>query len=303
MRIIRDNIYLFSVARSCPGKIVACRTNDGDGAVGKNINDVIALDKADLDYVFSREGNEEYRSVCLSCQYRGERKAVAFFDFMCRSSSLCLAVVFDFEISSAAKAMSALGYGNADLAPSLTRLCDDSFSIADHEAFMYIAYVYGCIAPLGELRACRSFNSAELLRRYVNLAADFIGVEVEYSTKNDQNITYFNDERSVFAGGICASAILISSILARKFSDLGMLYVEVVMGRDGASVCFGIDTKNALAFDSAKFLGDVADSYGALLDRITTRQGVSLLLVPFYVDVGLAEVKERDMYPSISEFL
>ena len=32
------------------------RANDGDGAVGKNINDVIALDKADLDYVFSREG-------------------------------------------------------------------------------------------------------------------------------------------------------------------------------------------------------------------------------------------------------
>ena len=62
MRIIRDNIYLFSVARSCPGKIVACRTNDGDGAVGKNINDVIAFDKVDLDYAFSREGNEEYRS-------------------------------------------------------------------------------------------------------------------------------------------------------------------------------------------------------------------------------------------------
>ncbi len=303
MRIIRENIYLFSVARSCPGRIVACRTDEGDGAVGKNINDVLLLDKADVDYAFSRGGDEECRSVCLSCEIHGKSRAVAFFDFMCRSSSLCLAVVFDLDRTSAAKAMAALGYGNADLAPSLLKLCDESFSIADHDAFIYISYVYGCIAPLGELRACRFMNSAELLRRYVNLAADFIGVEAEYMVRNDKNISFFNDERSVFAGGICASVILISAILARKFSDLGRLYVEVVMGRDGASVLFGFDTDSSSALDRMDFLGDVAASYGVLLVRAVTRQGASILLVPFYVDVGLAEVKERDAYPSISEFI
>ena len=52
MRLIRDDAYIFSVARSRPGEIVACRTRHGEGAIGKNINDVLFLDKDDTKYAY-----------------------------------------------------------------------------------------------------------------------------------------------------------------------------------------------------------------------------------------------------------
>ena len=121
LRIFQDDVYIFSLARSCPGKIIACRAADGDASVGKNINEILSLDRSDVEYIKKKNDCEEYRSVCLSCYPNGKHKTVAFFDFLSYSSSLCIAVVFDFEPTLAATAMSRLGYRNAELAPSLSR--------------------------------------------------------------------------------------------------------------------------------------------------------------------------------------
>ena len=304
MRIIHDSIYLFSVARSCVGRVVACRTADGDGAIGKNINEVLSLDKNDISYMDSRSYGENYLSVCLSCNLNGKKRAAALFDFMCRSSSLCLAVVFDFDISSSAKALSALGQGVAHLAPSLSGLCNDNFSVADHQAFTYISYVYGCIVSLRELGTMRSCRSSEMLRYYAEAAADFVGsVDIRYVARNDISRFYFNGDIGVFSGGICASAILTAVILARRFSISGTLEIEVIMGRDGASVMLGFDTDDEGALENAEFIHRVAETYGIFFDKALEKEYASILLVPFYVDVGFVGVKAQDDLPSISSFM
>lgn len=302
MRILRDDIYLFSVARSCPGTVVACRAANGEGVIGKNITDILALDADDVSYAMSRSGNEEYRSVCLSCYQGKKQKAVAFFDFACRSASICLAVVFDFKPQSAAKALSALGAGNADLSPSLLRLCNDRFSKEDHEAFTYISYVYGCIAPLGELRAHYEMSSPEILHRAVEYVADLIGVDFNYSVGHDCRFLCYESDGAVFAGGFSSAVMLIAAMLARRYSTNGVLDVDVVTGLRGASVRFSFDTKDDDALESADMLDAVAESYGIYFAKSVRNNKAEMILTPFYSDIGLAGVKERDPYPPISFF-
>lgn len=305
VRLIHDDVYIFSVSRSRPGEVVACRTRHGDGAIGKNINDVLVLDKNDVKYARQRSENEEYRSICLSCHPEKKRKIVAFFDFMCRASSLCLAVVFEDDPTSVAKALSSLGQGIADISPSLVKLIEDDggkFSKADNEAFINIAYLYGCIAPLSELRAYRHIESGEILRHYIELASEFIGVEVECFSRNDLNRCCFNGENAIFAGGFCTSAILFAAILARRFSREAKLEVEIVKGCDCAEIYFSFDIDGRNNFDSLDFLCDVAESYGIMFRRTMKNSKVLIGLVPFYCDVGLVGVKARDPYPLLSDF-
>ena len=302
MRIFRDDVYLFSVARSCPGTIVACRAANGEGVIGKNINEILSLDAGDVAYAISRSGNEEYRSVCLSSHQGKKQKVVAFFDFACRSASVCLAVVFDFKPQSAAKALSVLGEGNADLCPSLLRLCKGSFSKEDHEAFTYISYVYGCIAPLGELRARYEMSSPEILHRAVEYVADLIGVDFNYSVGHDCRFLCYESDGAVFAGGFSSAVMLVAAMLARRHSPNGVLDVDVVTGLRGASVRFSFDTNDHDTLDSANMLGAVAESYGIYFAKSVRYNRAEIILTPFYSDIGLAGVKERDPYPPISFF-
>ena len=305
MRLIHDDVYIFSVSRSRPGEVVACRTRHGDSAIGKNINDVLVLDKNDVKYARQRSENEEYRSICLSCYPEKKRKIVAFFDFMCRASSLCLAVVFEDDPTSVAKALSSLGEGIADISPSLVKLIEDDggrFSKADNEAFNNIAYLYGCIVPLGELRAYHRIESGERFRRYIELASEFIGVEVEMFSRNDLNRCCFNGESAIFAGGFCTAAILFAAILARRFSSEAKLDVEIVKGCDCAEIYFSFDVDECNNFGCLDFLYEVAESYGIMFRRVTKNGRVLIGLVPFYCDVGLVGVKEHDPYPLLSDF-
>lgn len=302
MRILRDDIYLFSMARSCPGDIVACRAANRDGAIGRNINDVLSLDADDVAYAMSRSDSEEYRSVCLSCYPNGKQKVVAFFDFACRSASLCLAVVFDLKPKSVARALSLLGENNACLCPSLSTLCDDRFFKEDQEAYIYVSYVYGCVAPIGELRACHSMSSAEFLRPYVELAADFVGIDFEYASQSDNSLSCFSSESVVFAGGFCSAAILTAAFLARRFSADCKLFVGVMMVRDRATVTFAFDTSDKNAVDGVNMLEAVADTYGIYLQKDISSGRFELTTMPFYSDVGFVGVKERDPYPPITFF-
>ena len=300
MRVIRDDIYLFSVARSCPGKIVACRAADGDGAVGKNISDVLSLDRGDVEYARSQRDLEEYRSVCLSCYPDGRHKVVAFFDFMSYSSSLCLAVVFDAEPDAAARALASLGGRNAELSPSLTRLLRDgeSLSVVAHEAYTYISYVYGCVAPLGSLRASAIPENPEALRRYVDHIADLIGIEIDYFT--ERSFDGAEDERSVFSGGFLLATLLAASILARRYSIDRRLEIAAVQGKNMLLMELSFAYDGDVNDESFRFLSEVASSYGIHLD-VRKRDGkYGITLMPTYADVGLAGVKERDCLPLYS---
>ena len=306
MRIIRDDVYIFSVARARPGEIIACRSRHGDGAVGKNINEVLVLDKDDIKYAYFRSENENYRSICLSCYPERKRRVVAFFDFMCRPSSLCIAVVFEDDPLSVAKALSALGDGIADISPSLVKLIKNdggNFTKADNEAFKNIAYLYGCIVPLGELRAYRYVESAEIFRHYMELATEFIGVEAEYVSRNDLNLCGFVGEKAIFAGGFCTAAMLFVAILARRLSPTARLYVEIVMGCDCAEIYLGFDLEKRDMLTSLDFLDEVAEWYGIMFRR-TVKNGRALIgLVPYYCDVGLIGIKASDPLPPLSDFI
>ena len=304
MRLISDDVYVFSVSRSRPGEIVACRTRSRDDVIGKNINDVLAFDKDDVKYAYGRSEIEYKRSVCLSCYPENTRRVVAIFDFMCRSSSLCLAVVFEDEAVSVARALSSIGGELALLAPLIVKLAENEVGgvlISDSETYQNIAYLYGCIAPLGELRAYHHVESAEIFRHYIDLAAELIGVEVEYIFGNDIDLCYFKHESTVFAGGFCISVIILAAMLARGSSGQARLSVMVTMGCDCAEICFGFDVKEGDALECLEFLDEIAESYGMIFRRTVNNGRAEISLVPFYCDVGLVGVKESDEYSLLSD--
>ena len=306
MRIIRDDVYVFSVARSMSGKILANRAYREDNVIGKDINDVLAFDKADMKYINAPSEAPKCHSICLSCYPNGERRVVAIFDFMYQSSSIGLAVVFHGKPTPVVKALSVLGDGIVELAPSLVDLLDKSdekFSLEDHNEFTNIAYLYGCVLPLSELQSYRTADSAEFLRRYADLATEFVGTELQYIADSDRTISLFNGEKAVFSGGFCAALLLASAMIARRSSYLARLDVEVLFGLNGVSVRCGFDADCKTELDVIEFLDQVAKSYGIYFDKIIKDGRVWIEVIPLYSDIGLAEVKARDPYPSISEFM
>ena len=157
--------------------------------------------------------------------------------------------------------------------------------------------------PLSELQLYRAAESAEFLRRYADLATEFVGTELEYIASSDRTISLFNGERAVFSGGLCAAMLLASAMIARRSSYLARLDVEVLYGLNGVSVRFGFDADCKTELDVIEFLDQVAKSYGIFFDKIIKDGRVWIEVIPLYSDIGLAEVKARDPYPSISEFM
>ena len=67
-------------------------------------------------------------------------------------------------------------------------------------------------------------------------------------------------------------------------------------------VRFSFDTKDDDALESADMLDAVAESYGIYFTKSVRNNRAEMILTPFYSDIGLAGVKERDPYPPISFF-
>ena len=302
MRIIRDNLYLFSVARSNSGEIVACRAEDHDGAVGKHIYDILEIDKADLNYAVNQRNDESYRSICLSCRHEGKKKAVAFFNFLAFSSSLCLAVVFDLEISSAARALESLGYSAADLSPTLKKMAQEPTASLDGDmlAYTYVSQVFGTIVPLGALRASPFPDNPEALRRYIDCVADLVWIDVSYAT--ERSLEGLGEDGVIFSGGFFAAALITVAMLARRYSKDRRLDAFAIQGRGVLSLTLQFETDDENCFEGLKFLSEIASSYGIYFERTLEGGRASLVMMPVYADVGLAEVKERDDYPLYSTF-
>ena len=305
MKIIRDNVYLFSLARMSVGEVVACRARDGYDAIGKNIGDLLHIDKKEIEYAISRSDIESYRSLCLVCHPNRESRVVALFDFLSRSSSLMLAVVFDINAVSVSRALGSLGEGFADLSPTLVQMGEGcpSSPEADRDAFVYVSHVYGCIAPLSFLRAGTFPDNPESLRKYVDGISDLVGVDVCFVAQTDPELFPSNEKGMIFSGGYLVACFLTVAMLSRRYSIDRRLEITVLQGRGELLVKMRFETDDVKIVDGLGFLSAVSDSLGTFFEHsIVDDRGVEITVMPTYADVGLVGVKERDELPKLSDF-
>ena len=94
MRLLRDDAYIFSVAREGYGRIVACRAKDSSEVIGKSIYKHLGMPHSEIEF-FQSELNA-YGKTSIAAM--GQDKAVLFFSlntllttllFAWRSHSIC----------------------------------------------------------------------------------------------------------------------------------------------------------------------------------------------------------------------
>ncbi len=300
MREYRDEVYIFTLAKYSPGRIIACRTPVGERHVGRSIFSCLKMDEGETE--FFKEVSSSFGKTPIAALCRGDkRETVIFFRDLIFGASLCLAVVTRLDAEAVAAVLESGTFGDMLISHGIRSAKHDDFSYEKHKAvYLYLLNVISCAEHIAALKLDYEPAGIDSLIRCARSAAELADIEVEIETRGcDENeISGLADE--VFDGRICAAVLLTVAMTARYHSKDKKYHLEIASGVRSLSLSLSFrasDDGGREAFDYLKHISE--DSYGIPFDYECYRGRVSVTLVPFYADVGFAGVKESDYFTSL----
>lgn len=303
MRRIRDHAYLFSIASDKRGRIIACRTSRGCGAVGQSLISHLGIDEGEINFINSKMGFGSDSLFFVSNMEGTERPAV-IFRFFSYSTSLALAVVFDLPLAAVSRNYRE-GMINYSCASDRFLSFSEKSNCTEEElddAYLYFSEVFGDIAPLYNLRLQYVLPSRGSLKSAAACISHFVGVDLDCLTLDlPINGGYLNAVGNVFSGPMCTATLLLSALLARDLSPNRKLSVNVLWGyRSFYLLCSYTPTNDERA-DALDFLTNIAYSRSVEMRTTYSEEQVQIKLSPFYIDTGIEEVKEYGRYRRLTD--
>lgn len=297
MRLIRDDIYLFTVARQQAGEIIACRTRkEGRSFAGRNIDEAIVLSANEKKFLKLVSDSRRSTHVALLCKVGGQQRAVILFRFFLDASSFVLAVVLDAPVSSAAKVLASGSFENINASPALLKKADleSVASFSDRVEYDYILDIMRQISVLEGMKLQYTLENPEIIALAAESAAYLVGVDINCRISRTADDAYSSNEKSVFSGRFCVAVLLVMAMLARRYSRGRSLDVEIAWGYKDMSIGFMIDTDDDDCCQAVGRLSRFAEDYGLSFEFDLCDRTVFAKLRPFYSDVGLAGVKDGE---------
>lgn len=301
MRLLKDDAYIFSVAREGYGRIVACRAKDSSDVIGKSIYKHLGMPPSEIEF-FQSELNAYGKT---SIAVMGQEKAVLFFKYFAYDTSLCLAVSLDLPIESVSVIMRGHFFEDFVVSESLkvAAPAERRFSVdEDKQIYDYLAGVIGQIEALSCLKLQRNAEHIGTLRASMISVAEFVGVEVECEAAAADGDELYFVRPEIFDGRFCAACFLTLAMIARVHSRDRRLSCEIVGGFEYLRLNFQFEAFDDGWRSGVELLLRIAHEKHGMDFGYEFHEGlVTVTFSPFYADVGFVGVKQDDGFVGIEE--
>lgn len=303
MRLLKDEAYIFSMARKDPGKIIACRTRSMEDAVGKNLFSYLKMPSREVSFVTEEIGSYGKATIAALCG-RKQEKAVLFCKYFTYDTSLCLAVTLDLPPQSVACLFREGLFDEIHMSEGLLALsAEGKPTDADIETYQYLSRIFSPLLTLGELRLQYEPENAHIMQSCAIEAAEFVGVGIDCNVVLPPLDSPYPEDRSVFDGRFCAAMFLSMAMLARAYSKDRVLRLNIVHGFGSVTLDFSFETQDERWREAMEYLQDLAQSgLGMILDMDHNEGMVKASLWPFYSDAGFVGVKRGELEMYIADF-
>ena len=279
MKTFNENLYFITTGAEEFCEIIAYRSNRGQINIGDNALDLLGVDANERSFLIRNlfVGGDEpiiilsdsgalavnrkmlySTGICCIIQPQDPAEAVCY-TYM--NSGICRAIM-----SAKAKAMAGAAEQN-DCA----------------KAYLDISRMERMMSVFGEVEAVTDGD----IERTANLVCDCIGCGIEISG-GSMATKPFAMRGMIYSGSVYATAVLLMSFLAKIISDGRTL--ELRQGKDHVSLCINGDISS---FDITKVTDYILHiaAQRELYARVNIESGISLEICPFFIDIGLAGVK------------
>jgi hypothetical protein len=286
---------MFSLANINRGKIIACRSSRGQDAVGSNVVSYLGIDEDELAFISDKMGFGSDNIFFISRMGNVQRPA-AILRFFSYSTQLALAVVFDLPIVAVSKN---LRDGVVDFSCASERLlaigerksCSEQDIV---DTYLYFSEFFGNIAPLYALRLQYSLPDREVIKGAAHGAAWFMGTDIDcLSLDLPIDDGYLDEVGNVFSGPMCAALLLLGAMLARDMAVDRKIDVKALWGYRSFYLRCSFKPIDRSDIGALDLLLNIADSRNVAMKSDYCDGCVQVDLLPFYCDMGIAEVKEH----------
>ena len=301
MRLLKDDAYIFSVARDGYGRIVACRAKDSSDVIGKSIYKHLGMSPSEIEFLQSELNAFGKMNIAVM----GQNKAVFFFKYFAYDTSLCLAVSFDLPVESVSVIMRGFFFENFAVSEELRSAAplERRFSVSeDKETYDYLTEVIGQIDALSCLKLQRNAEHVGTLRASMISAAEFVEVlaDCEVDTAGEDEFYYKRPE--IFDGRFCAACFLTLAMIARAHSRDRRLSCKIVGGFEYLRLNFQFDAFDDGWKSGLELLSRIAHEKHGMDFAYEVYEGLATVTFsPFYADVGFVGVKQDDGSVGIEE--
>lgn len=263
----------------------AGRHNDKKSVLGTDVFSLLNICNEDRD-LFIESVNTEYDSVAVL----SENKVTFLFHYLSGSPSICIAIRSDIPASRAAGLL-AMNYTKSILlCPTIRALSlinTDEPTYNDRDQLSKILRLSDALTVLGQLRCV----NMELLLEFTEDICDFLGVKLRIGCSDNAHGTV--GVGSIFSGKITAAVILSLAVAVSGYSSSRQLDVSITLGATDMLLSASFSANNNEDVEALSLaLVAAAEENGALLSY-RTQDGICLWdLIPCYMDVGLAGIKQ-----------
>ena len=301
MRLVRDDAYVFSIAREGYGRIAACRAKNSSDAVGKELYKHLGMSPSEIEFLQGGLAACGKTSIAAICS----RGAVLFFKHFAYDTSLCLAVVLDAPAESVSVVMRGFLFEDFVISEGLRSAAphERRFSVSEHgKTYEYLIEIIGQLGPLASLKLQRGMEKVGTLREALLSAAEFVGVGAECQICAAEGEELYFESPEIFDGRFCAACFLTLAMIARAHSSRRRFHAEIIGGFEYLRLNFCFD-----AFDDGwrgglELLSRIALEKQGMDFGFEEHEGrVTVTLSPFYADIGFLGVKQNDVFAGIEE--
>lgn len=301
MRLLRDDAYIFSVAREGYGRIVACRAKDSSDVIGKSIFKHLGMSHSEVEF-FQSELNA-YGKTSIAAM--GQDKAVLFFKYFAYDTSLCLAVSLDLPIESVSVIMRGFFFEGFTVSDGLRSVASSErrFSASeDKQTHEYLIEIIGQIGALASLKLQRNAENVGTLRVALLSAAEFVGVGADCDVSVAEGEELYFESPEIFDGRFCAACFLTLAMIARAHSRDRYLCGEIVGGFEYLRLNLQFNAFDDEWRGGLDLISRIALEKHGMDFRFEYHEGlVTVIFSPFYADVGFVGVKQDDVFARIEE--
>lgn len=301
LRLLRDDAYIFSVARDDYGRIVACRASNSLDVIGKSIYKHLGIVALEREFVLNG------LSACgkTSVAALGKDKAVLFFRYFAHDTSLCLSVALDLPIEAVSVIMRGHFFEGFTVSEGLRTAApaERRFSASEDKwVYEYLAATVGQIEALSGLKLQRTAEKIGMLRELIISASDFIGVGIECDIGFGNEDELYMERPEIFDGYFCSACFFTLAMIARAYSRDRKLCCEISGGFEYLRLTFSFSPFDDGWRSGVELLARIAHEKQGMEFSYEFNEGlVEVDFSPFYADIGFVGVKQDDGTVGIEE--
>ena len=302
MQKIKESAYLFTLDEASCWKVLACKADNGEAFIGKDLREIAGLDDIESDFLLEKQefGSE---NLFVVAKFNGQELPALVLRFFSYSSYMAVCVIFDLPIVSVANVLKNNIWDNMSGSQAfLARANDACRDNAEEEyAYDYISAFVGNLLPLYNSRLQEGQPERKTVLAAIQSAASFAEISVDCNAINASSERYDLDVGNVYSGPFFCAALFALAMSARTFARENSLKILVEWEREGYSISFSFEPVQNDAILGMNFLLEVARHKRIGMVLVQNENEISGEIVPFYADEGLTGVKESGRYLSETE--